>query len=86
MGKKLDLNSIQWLEKVGRINLQVNNKRLIQLEAVAERKGLDKAEARTSKVVWELLDDAEKIMDKRDEAIAQKRKELENLGIKKWEL
>ena len=86
MGKKLDLNSQQWLEKVGRINLQVNNKRLIQLEAVAERKGLDKSEARTSKVVWALLDDATTILDKRDEVLAQKREELEKLGIKKWEL
>lgn len=75
-----------WLDKVGRINLRVNSKRLIQLEALAERYGLAKDDARSVKVVWRVLDDAENILNERDRLKAQFREMMEKTGIKKWEL
>lgn len=82
----LDLSGQMWLDKVGRINLRVNSKRLIQLEALAERYGLAKDDARSVKVVWRVLDDAENILNERDRLKAQFREMMEKTGIKKWEL
>ena len=81
-----ELSSGEWLERVGRINLRVNRERLERLEAVARRCGLDVVDARSSKVIWRLLDDADAVYREKDRMKERLREAMEAAGIRKWEL
>jgi len=86
MPKKLKVTGHQWLDRVGRINLAINSKRLTRLEAIAERYGLAKEDARSPKVIWKLVDDADNIFTEKERIKQQFREMMEKTGIKKWEL
>lgn len=81
-----ELSSAEWLERVGRINLRLNKEKLERLEAVARRCGLDVLDARSSKVIWRLLDDADAVYRERDRMRERLREAMEATGIRKWEL
>lgn len=82
----LDRDDHAWLEGKARINLQLNEERLLKLKALAVRLGLDGSDARTSKVVWSLVDKSDAILQERDKIKEDIRKRMESAGIPKYEL
>lgn len=82
----LDRDDHAWLEGKARINLQLNEERLLKLKALAVRLGLDGSDARTSKVIWSLVDKSDAILQERDKIKEGIRKQMESAGIPKYEL
>lgn len=76
----------EWLEKNSRINLRLNEKKLAQLEELAQRYGLAIEDARTCKVIWRLLDDSYNINREKDKIKEKIRQDMDDAGIEKFEL
>ncbi|OQX56520.1 MAG: hypothetical protein B5M53_01015 [Candidatus Cloacimonas sp. 4484_209] len=72
--------------EVVRINLHVTPERLKKLEELALRYHLAKEDAKTSKVIWRLVEDAYHILREKDKIKEELRKKMETFGIQKFEL
>ncbi len=82
----LDRDDHAWLDGKARINLQLNEVRLLKLKELAVRLGLDGSDARTSKVIWSLVDKSDAILQERDKTKEKIREQMDSAGIEKFEL
>lgn len=82
----LDRDDHAWLDGKSRLNLRVNEARLLKLKALAVRLGLDGSDARTSKVIWSLVDKSDAILQERDKNKEKIREQMKSAGIEKFEL
>jgi len=73
-------------KEIIRINLHVTPERLRKLEELALRYHLDREDAKTSKVIWRLVDDASSILREKEKIKEELRRKMELFGIQKFEL
>lgn len=82
----LDRDDHAWLEDKARINLRLNEARLLKLKVLAVRLKLDGSDARTGKVIWSLVDRSDSILRERDKIKENIRKQMDSAGIEKFDL
>ena len=73
-------------KEIIRINLHVTPERLKKLEELALRYHLDREDAKTSKVIWRLVDDASSILREKEKIKEELRRKMEMFGIQRFEL
>jgi len=73
-------------KEIIRINLHVTPERLRKLEELALRYHLDREDAKTSKVIWRLVDDASSILREKEKIKEELRRKMEMFGIQRFEL
>ena len=73
-------------KEIIRINLHVTPERLKKLEELALRYHLDREDAKTSKVIWRLVEDATSILREKEKIKEELRRKMELFGIQKFEL